>query len=88
MVSHDAEAKGEQECRARVQKASDEMEKKALSSTLQSGGGFQNLQGGSLRVELSRSPPALPTKSNNETADALLSTGMHSRCAASLLDPN
>jgi hypothetical protein len=62
MVSHDADAKGEQECRARVQKASDEMEKKALSSTFQSGCGFQNLQGGSLRVELSRSPSLPPHK--------------------------
>lgn len=85
MVSHDADAKGEQECRARVQKASDVLEK--ASSTFLSGCGFQNLQGGLPIVELSRFP-ALPTKSNNETADALLSTGMHSRCAASLLDPN
>lgn len=82
MVSHDADAKGEQECRKRAM-----CRKKRASSTFLSGCGFQNLQGGLPIVELSRFP-ALPTKSNNETADALLSTGMHSRCAASLLDPN
>lgn len=57
MVSHDADAKGEQEYKKRAM-----CRIKRASSTFLSGCGFQNLQGGSLRVELSRSPALPPHK--------------------------
>ena len=52
-----ASKSAEQECRKRAM-----CRKKRASSTFLSGCGFQNLQGGSLRVELSRSPALPPHK--------------------------